>query len=205
MTGTAARVAAVVATVALSFAGCGLGEQPSAEPRKASRAGPPSASPVASADLQRCPEVRQRPAGGADALPAVTLPCLGAGPDVPLSGLRGPLVLNLWASWCEPCRDEAPLFQRLHGTAGERVQVIGVDTKDRSEEAALAFAAHRQLRYPSLYDRRGRTLAAAKAGTGLPVTLFVDRAGKVTHRKVGPYRTYGELTADVREHLGVRA
>lgn len=192
---------AVVAAAAAVLAGCGGDEQ---RPRRTPAAASADPSLLAKADLQRCPEVADEPATGDDALPAVTLPCLGDGPAVSLRGLRGPLVLNLWATWCEPCRAEAPLFQRLHA-AGKQVTVMGVDSKDRSRDAALAFAGDRGLRYPSLYDQKGRTMAAARAGNGLPITLFVDRRGTVTHRKIGPYETYGELTDDVEEHLGMRA
>lgn len=212
MTGAAIRGCAVLMLSLLVLAGCGArggSEDQATRPSRGSAPAPSavSADPslVAKAKLARCPKVRPAPAGDKDpALPSITLPCLGAGPDVPLTGLRGPLVVNLWATWCEPCRAEAPLFQRLHAAAHERVRVVGVDTQDRDPDAALSFAIDRKLRYPSVYDVRGRTLAAARAGKGLPVTLFVDRAGRIVHRKIGPYTGYRQLTGDVRQHLEVR-
>lgn len=207
------RAAAAAAALVL-LAGCGPasggGASPSTSASSAaqSSAAQPSsagASVRAAAKLERCPGVRAAPPGTkGPSLPAVRLPCLDTGPSVPLSGVRGPLVVNLWATWCDPCVEEAPLFQRLHAATGERVRVLGVATKDRSPDAALQFASEIGLRYPSVYDRDGEVLRTARAGTGLPVTLFVDRAGRVVHRKVGPYTAYDQLTDDVRTHLGVR-
>lgn len=199
------------AAVLVLLAGCGPASGGGTAPTRSASsqpAAPPSsaaASVRAAAKLERCPGVRAAPPGTkGPALPAVRLPCLDTGPTVPLGGLRGPLVVNLWATWCDPCVEEAPLFQRLHAASGERVRVLGVATKDSSPDAALQFATDVGLRYPSVYDRDGAVLRGAKAGTGLPVTLFVDRAGRVVHRTVGPYTGYDQLTADVRRHLGVR-
>ena len=73
---------------------------------------------VAGADqLQACPSVQSRqpaPKG----LPELSLPCLGKGPDTRLSDLRGPLLINVWAQWCGPCREEAPYLAELHRKAG---------------------------------------------------------------------------------------
>ena len=63
-----------------------------------------------------------RPGTGASDLPAVTLPCFGGGPDVDLSTLEGPLVVNLWAVWCGPCRKEMPVLEEFHQQYGDRVR-----------------------------------------------------------------------------------
>lgn len=203
------RVAAALAASAVLLAGCGgrAGGETAASPGAPHppRTATPSASPslVAKARLAPCPHVRSDSSDTKSAaLPVVTLPCLGKGPAVPMSGLRGPVVLNLWATWCGPCRDEVPLFQRLHAS-GAKVRVLGVDSQDSGPNAALWFAIDRKLHYPNVYDAGGRLAVAARAGKGLPVTLFVDRTGKVVYKKFGPYRSYAALTADVRAHLGV--
>ncbi|HEX6446739.1 MAG TPA: TlpA disulfide reductase family protein [Streptosporangiales bacterium] len=210
---TVARTAAVLAATLVLLAGCGgaggsggdSGASPG--PPRPPRTATPSASAslVAKAHLAACPDVRPAPPGTkGPSLPAVTLPCLGKGPAVAMGGLRGPLVLNLWATWCGPCREEAPLFQRLHAS-GAKVRVLGVDTQDSGPNAALWFAIDRGLHYPNVYDAGGRLAVAAHAGKGLPVTLFVDRAGRLVHTKFGPYPSYAALTADVHAQLGVRS
>ncbi|MBO0829268.1 MAG: TlpA family protein disulfide reductase [Streptosporangiales bacterium] len=200
---------AAVAAAAVLLGGCGGGGGTAASsgvprpPTPVARSASPSL--VAKARLATCPRVRPAPPGSkGPALPAVTLPCLGKGPAVAMGGLRGPAVLNLWATWCDPCRAEAPLFQRLHAS-GAKVRVLGVDSQDTGPDAALWFAIDRNLHYPNVYDAAGRLAVAARAGKGLPVTLFVDRAGKVVHTRFGPYPSYAALTADVHAHLGVRS
>lgn len=205
----ASRVAAPAAVMALVLAGCGTTGRsgsatatPSTPPAHTSSASP---SLVAKADLAPCPTVTPAPPGTkGPSLPTVTLPCLGRGPDVPLAALRGPLVVNIWATWCGPCRHEAPLFQRLHARAGKRVPVLGIDYQDAGRNTALSFAIQRKLQYPSVFDADGESKSALGGSPGLPVTLFVDRAGRITFRKVGPYASYAALATAVHEHLGVR-
>lgn len=207
---TMLRAAALFTAAAVVLTGCGGGGGPEKSPPasgSSARQAPASADPslLAKAKLQRCPEVHRasEDSGGAR-LPSVTLRCLDSGPAVPMARLRGPAVVNLWATWCEPCRTELPMFQRLHTKAGDNVQVLGVDSADRSRDAALGYAADIGLRYASVYDPEGRVMTALKAGKGLPVTVFVDSSGAIVYRKIGPYTSYGELAGDVETHLGVR-
>ena len=94
-----------------------------------------------------------------------------------LGELRGtPVVVNVWASWCGPCREEAPLLAAAHRTYGDRVRFLGVDVLDESD-SARAFMHRYGWSYPSVYDPTG----AIRDGLGLlgqPVTLFYDAAGR---------------------------
>ncbi len=118
-----ARLAGGVLVAAL-LAGCATG-QPSAQTREPAAG---EAAPAAPA-CERLPE--QAPAVGSDGLPALTLPCLGPGPDVWLDRLTGrPTLVNLWATWCGPCREEMPLLQAAHGRHGEQIRFLGVDVQD---------------------------------------------------------------------------
>jgi cytochrome c biogenesis protein CcmG, thiol:disulfide interchange protein DsbE len=90
--------------------------------------------------------------------------------------LRGtPVVVNLWASWCEPCKVEMP---RLAAAASRHpgVQFVGVDTLD-SREGAEAFIAEFSVPFPSLFDPEG-TVRTELEGFGLPVTVFFDADGE---------------------------
>jgi thiol-disulfide isomerase/thioredoxin len=113
----------------------------------------------------------------------LNLSCLGSATTVDTQDLRGPAVVNLWASWCEPCQQEMPLLQRAAARHGSAVQVIGVNTND-SVTPALAFLRRTGATYPQLSDPTGK-LAIALRSPGLPVTVAVDSAGRVVWRKVG--------------------
>lgn len=139
-------------------------------------------------------------------LPDLTLPCLGGGPDVPLPSLQGPMVINLFAQWCEPCRDELPFYQRLHDEAGDRVQVVGIDYLDTQPAGALELARQTGVTYPLLADPAGALRQEFRV-RGLPGLVFVDADGRVTNPGGRPtftvIRSYAQLTDLVREHLGV--
>lgn len=141
-----------------------------------------------------------RPATGDGLLPALSLPCLDGRGTVALRSLAGtPTVVNFWASWCGPCRDELPAFSRLHATG--KVRVLGVASSDRPA-AAAAYAADAKLPFPSLLDEDGAVLRAL-GRRGLPETVFVDAAGRVRAIYQGVPLTDATLAARVRAELGV--
>jgi thiol-disulfide isomerase/thioredoxin len=180
--------------VAAGLAGC-----TSAPPDGA--AGRHAEAGVAPAAAAGCPA-----AGGAvtgqPALPELTLPCLGAGDPVPLRRLAGtPTVLNIWASWCGPCRAELPAFQQLSARAAGRLRVLGVVTEDAADRAR-AFAAGVGVRFPSVLDDTGR-LNRALGRTAVPGTVLVAADGRVAKVYSGPPLSYDELRRLVRDTLGV--
>ncbi len=136
------------------------------------------------------------------AIPDVSLPCFTGGQSVNVARLGRPVVVNLWASWCRPCRTELPEFQRFADAAGEKVVVLGVDTGD-TRQAAAAAAQDFGIRFPTLFDP-DEALRRGLGRTGLPITVFVDADGYVRHvyqaSAVLNRSTLDELT---REHLGV--
>lgn len=134
-------------------------------------------------------------------LPRLTLPCLVGESTVEVGALRGPAVINLWASWCPPCLKELPVFQRFADQAGGAVRVVGVNSGD-DRDAAQSLGADFGLRFPSLFDRDKRLLRHAKRPL-VPVTFFVDAEGRIRHEDQTGALDYAELTELVREHLGV--
>jgi thiol-disulfide isomerase/thioredoxin len=110
-------------------------------------------------------------------------------------------VLNLWASWCPPCREELPAFARLHRDGVGKVRVIGVASQDRPG-TALTYAADQDLPFGSLDDSDGR-LARALRRPGLPVTVFLAADGAVAGVYQGPPLTDSTLRKLVRDDLGV--
>jgi thiol-disulfide isomerase/thioredoxin len=117
-----------------------------------------------------------------------------------LDSLRGhPVVINKWASWCEPCREEFAAFQRASLAQGRQVAFIGIDSGDSSRADAVAFLHSFPVSYPSYYDQSGRLGATVTDSTFTPVTVFYDRRGsQFIHQ--GPYLSQLELEQDVRRY-----
>ncbi|WBQ04980.1 TlpA family protein disulfide reductase [Kribbella sp. CA-293567] len=157
---------------------------------------------VAGADkLQPCPSVQSRqpaPRG----LPEISLPCLGKGPDTHLSDLRGPLVINVWAQWCGPCREEAPFLADLQRRAGDKLELIGIDYVDTRPDLAVAFAIDQDWSYPHLVDADKQTQQPLRIG-GPPVTAFIDAQGAVVHVHRGALTSQQQLDQLVQDKLGV--
>jgi len=126
-------------------------------------------------------------------------------PDVEVASLRGPLVVNLWASWCGPCREEMPVIQQFHEQHGERVQVLDIDYEDPQVESAMDLVGETGVTYPLLADPQSSLQGAGPFPglMGLPMFAFVDEDGTATvvAQKVD---SVGELEGLVDEHLGIR-
>jgi cytochrome c biogenesis protein CcmG, thiol:disulfide interchange protein DsbE len=137
-------------------------------------------------------------AGGGDTTgkPAPPLPsAVLQPPKVTLADQRGkPALVNFWASWCEPCREEAPelerLWRSLHGSAG----MVGVDYTDRAE-AARAFIGRYGWTFPILSDPDG-VYGVHFGFSGLPTTVVLDSHGRIAQTLRGP-----QTLADFRQAL----
>lgn len=155
---------------------------------------------VAGADqLAACPATPSKPAVG-DGLPDVSLPCLGDGPDIRLADLRGPLVLNVWAQWCGPCREEAPYLAKLAKSG--KVSMLGIDYDDPRPELAVKFAVAEGLAYPHLKDQDKSIQRALKVG-GPPLTVFVAKDGSIAYVHRGVLTSQQQLDQLVQDKLGV--
>jgi cytochrome c biogenesis protein CcmG/thiol:disulfide interchange protein DsbE len=184
----------VWAAAALTLLAAGCTSAPS------SIATPPGGS-VRAADLPACP-APGAPASGSSPLPDLTLPCLNGSGQVPLRRVTGtPTVLNLWASWCAPCKEELPVFAALSRSAGSTVRVLGVASLDVPGNS-VSYAADSDLPFPSVQDRDG-TLGRDLRTRGLPATVLVRADGSVADVYQGPPLTGASLRALLRDKLGV--
>jgi cytochrome c biogenesis protein CcmG/thiol:disulfide interchange protein DsbE len=117
-----------------------------------------------------------------------------------IGDLRGyPIVVNVWASWCGPCRFEFPVLQKLSARYGKKVAFLGIDSQD-SEDAAATFLREEPVPYPSYSDPEEEITESLGATLGLPDTAFYDKAGELVYLKQGPYSDNSELEADVRRY-----
>jgi cytochrome c biogenesis protein CcmG/thiol:disulfide interchange protein DsbE len=164
----------------------------------------PDAGPggAASSALTPCPEQSGGPAEGAERMPALSFDCPGGG-SLDLARAPGvPTVINLWGSWCSPCRAEMPLLQELSAQAGDRVRVVGVISKDGLSQAE-SFASDAGVTFPSAFDGEGELMAELGINN-LPYTYFLGADGGLAHVEVGAVASAEELRALVTEHLGVQ-
>jgi len=137
--------------------------------------------------------------------PDFELPSLEEGAPIALSSFRGHVVvLNFWASWCAPCRLEAPGLRRVSERYRDRgVRFLGVDYRD-DDAAGRAFVDEFRLRYPSVTDPSG-SLAYDFELIGFPTTVIIDPAGTIRYRFVG-YLDEGVLEEALNDVLSrVRA
>jgi thiol-disulfide isomerase/thioredoxin len=116
-----------------------------------------------------------------------------------IASLSGyPVVVNVWASWCGPCRFEFPTLQKLSAAYGKRVAFLGVNSQD-SDDAAKTFLEEAPVPYPSYTDGDGG-IANELGGIGLPVTAFYDRHGKLVFLQQKPYTDGGQLREDIERY-----
>jgi cytochrome c biogenesis protein CcmG/thiol:disulfide interchange protein DsbE len=182
------RTALLATLVVLAVAGCGSsrgGDYDGAHPDYAKAL---AGSPPPLAALHR--QANQLLPGGVDAY------------EKRIAALRGyPAVVNIWASWCGPCRFEFPHLQQAAAEYGKRVAFLGVDKQD-SDDAAATFLDEAPVPYPS-YTDPDEDIAASIDGDatrGLPTTAFYDREGDLTYLKLGPYTEQGALRADIERY-----
>ncbi|HET6759747.1 MAG TPA: TlpA disulfide reductase family protein [Propionibacteriaceae bacterium] len=155
------------------------------------------------AEIADCPKSNPDVAAVPSGLPDVVLPCLGGGREVRLAGLRGkPMMINIWAQWCGPCREEAPYLADVATTNKSELMILGIDHADPQPALAIEFAQLSTWTYPQLADP-DVVLRAALQITGPPQTFLVRPDGTIAYRHAGPFKSADEIRDLVRQHLGI--
>jgi thiol-disulfide isomerase/thioredoxin len=175
----ALSAAALALLVLAALVGCGSTNLPAAPGDARIDVDTPAlAAMKKDAGVEDCAPGDAAPVDGG--LPEVTLPCFGGGPDVDLAALRGPMVINLFASWCGPCRKEMPVLQQFHERYGDRVRVVGVDYTDSQTVPAMELVQRSGVTYPLLADPQSDLQGAAPFPNRMGVPLFAFVAGDGT-------------------------
>lgn len=121
--------------------------------------------------------------------------------DEQLEALRGhPVVVNIWGSWCTPCREEFPIFQRVAVEKGRTVAFLGLARQD-AEEATDAFLAENPVVYPSFMDFDG-SRSSGLGAVATPSTIFYTPDGEREYLHQGVYKSDADLLEDIERYLG---
>ncbi|MFG2037751.1 TlpA family protein disulfide reductase [Dactylosporangium sp. NPDC048998] len=147
--------------------------------------------------------------GSGPVLPAMALPCFSGGRFTDVADLGGqPTIVNLWASWCTPCRVELPTLAQFAADGAGRVRVVGVVTRDRHDQAQSVID-EMKLTFPMLEDQ-GQQLAIAVSPlvskalmSALPATLFITPDGRIAYAYQGEPLTEARLKELTQQYLGV--
>jgi thiol-disulfide isomerase/thioredoxin len=171
---TAVRIAAALAAM-LILAACastGADEQT----RSAGQVGYPEVA----RNLTRVPPDQRKE------LPTVSGPALGSNQTISTQDFRGKVVvINVWGSWCPPCRKEAPDLQAASVETKDIAQFVGITSKDYDPAPAEAFVRSFEITYPSIYDPTGKVLLAFAGElppSAIPTTMIIDRQGRLAVR-----------------------
>jgi thiol-disulfide isomerase/thioredoxin len=132
----------------------------------------------------------------------IQLDCLDGSTCAQLGALQGPMIVNVWGSWCGPCKEEIPILRSFYEKAKDKVALIGVDVEEASVEDGRKFVEENGITWPNLYDSDGRS--REYFGMGVPVTWFIAADGSVAGKKIGVFKNEAELIAMANKYLGVQ-
>jgi thiol-disulfide isomerase/thioredoxin len=135
----------------------------------------------------------------------LNLNCLDDSTEVNFHSIKGPIVVNVWGSWCEGCKEEMPYFIDLYASPmfkSGQIKLLGVDVEESSKDAATRFIKAYGMSWPHLVDSDGRSKGLF--GPGVPVTWFIDERGEVVGKKIGAYLNKKELFTQVEKAFGVK-
>jgi cytochrome c biogenesis protein CcmG/thiol:disulfide interchange protein DsbE len=132
------------------------------------------------------------------------IPCLDGSTSVDFHKISGPIVINIWGSWCEGCRQEMPYFVDLYTRqsfkTGE-IKLLGIDVEEDSPNAGPDYIKQSGMSWPHLNDVDDKTKAIF--GPGVPVTWFIDSNGVVVAKHIGAYQNKKQLFNQVEKVFGV--
>lgn len=161
----------------------------------------------AAAELPDCP-VTGLPESPGSVLAGIVETCLGTGAPYDLGAATAgrPLVVNVWAQWCAPCKTELPYFEEFAAKAGDRVTVLALHAKEGGSNPffPLTLLTEIGVQLPGVLDTDGRVAAAVNAPRVFPSTVFLRPDGTVAKVYPGVFDSPQEIADAVEEYLGVK-
>jgi thiol-disulfide isomerase/thioredoxin len=136
---------------------------------------------------------------------SLELPCLDGSTSIDFHQIKGPIVINVWGSWCEGCRQEMPYFIDLYATQSFKsgqIQLVGINVDENSPTSGLDYIKQSGMSWPHLNDESDQTKVIF--GPGVPVTWFIDSQGVVVEKHVGAYQNKQQLFGQVEKAFGIK-
>ena len=131
--------------------------------------------------------------------------CLDGSGEIDFHQIKGPLLINVWGSWCEGCKQEMPYFVELYQNPlfkNGQIQMLGVNVEEKSKEDAIDYIQKSGMSWPNLEDTSG--ISKSIFGPGVPVTWFIAADGSVAYKHIGIIKDLDEIVALTEKHLGVK-
>ena len=136
---------------------------------------------------------------------STVMPCLDGSGSFSFHQLKGPMVINVWGSWCEGCKEEMPYFVDLYETQAfesVQIQLLGINVEESSKEDAVEYINQSGMSWPHLEDLDG--ISKSIFGPGVPVTWFINEEGKNVGIKIGAYTNKDQLFEQVEKTFGIK-
>jgi thiol-disulfide isomerase/thioredoxin len=131
--------------------------------------------------------------------------CLDNSSEINYYSIKGPIIINVWASWCTGCKEEMPYFVDLYAKpifkSGE-IKLLGINVDEKNADSGPNFIKSYGMSWPHLEDTDGRSKLVF--GPGVPVTYFLDNSGEVIHKHIGAYRSKTELYEAFEKYFEVK-
>jgi thiol-disulfide isomerase/thioredoxin len=131
--------------------------------------------------------------------------CLDGSSEINYHSIKGPIIINVWASWCTGCKEEMPYFVDLYANpifkSGE-IKLLGIDVDEKNADSGPNFIKSHGMSWPHLEDTDSRSKLVF--GPGVPVTYFLDKNGEVIHKYIGAYRSKSQLYEAVEKYFEVK-
>ena len=131
--------------------------------------------------------------------------CLDGSSIINFHSIKGPIIVNVWGSWCEGCREEMPYLVDLYATetfVSKKIKLLGIDVEESTLDAGPNFIKSHSMTWPHLLDIDSKSKFVF--GMGVPVTWFIDVNGDVTYKHLGAYKSKKELFDHVEKYFKVK-
>jgi thiol-disulfide isomerase/thioredoxin len=131
--------------------------------------------------------------------------CLGGSGEINFHQLKGPLLINVWGSWCEGCKQEMPYFVELYQGPlfkSGQIQLLGINVEEKSKADAIEYIQKNGMSWPNLEDSSENSKSIF--GPGVPVTWFIDENSKTIDIKIGAYTNKKQLFKQVEKAFRVK-